>query len=76
LSPDDEKVFAYVKEYKNERILVLLNFTKDAVTYTLPKEAGDLSNVSDFIANYKGTLPDVKSGKVGLRPYEALVIVT
>jgi len=73
---DDEKVFAYVKAYKDERMLVLLNFTKDAVSYTLPKEAGDLSNVSDSIGNYRGPLPDLKSGKVELRPYEALVVVT
>jgi len=76
LSPGDEEVFAYVKEYKDERILVSLNFTKEAVSYTLPKEAGDLSSVSNFIDNYSGPLPDVKSGKVELRPYEALVVVT
>ncbi|TKA43122.1 hypothetical protein B0A54_06070 [Friedmanniomyces endolithicus] len=76
LSPDDEKVFAYVKEYEDERMLVLLNFTKEAVTYPLPKEAGDLRNVKDSICNYNGPLPDMKDEKVELRPYEALVIVT
>ncbi|KAK3111322.1 hypothetical protein LTR53_013545 [Teratosphaeriaceae sp. CCFEE 6253] len=74
LSPDDERVFSYIKEYQSERLLVVLNFTKEPVTYGLPEKAGDVRKITDFIGNRSSTLPDLDSQKIELRPYEGYVI--
>ncbi|KAK3110623.1 hypothetical protein LTR53_014895, partial [Teratosphaeriaceae sp. CCFEE 6253] len=74
LSPDDERVFSYIKEYQSECLLVVLNFTKEPVTYALPEEAGVIRKATDFIGNRSTTLPDLESRKIELRPYEGYVI--
>jgi len=76
LSPEDERIYAYTKDYEAERTIVLLNFTKDQLSYPLPPQVGSIGPVTAFIDNYPGELPDVTKQQVDLRPYEALVIVT
>jgi len=74
-SENDERVFAYTKEYKNERLVVVMNFTKEDVKYNLPEDAGSLDQVTDQIGN----IPDGKvtiNGRVfELRPYEAVSLI-
>ncbi|KAK5715618.1 hypothetical protein LTR15_010264 [Elasticomyces elasticus] len=75
LSPASEEVFAYTKSYKTERLLVLLNFTKESVSYTLPEQAGEVDDMKDLIGNYTSGPPEhIEDRVVKLRPYEALVI--
>lgn len=76
LSPDDEKVYSYTKDYKTERTIVLLNFSKTAVSYDVPAEAGSLETPSSFIGNYSSPNPTFKDRRVNLRPYEAMAFVT
>jgi hypothetical protein len=66
-------VYAYTKEYKTERAVVILNFTRDNVTYEVPDEMGSLDKPLSQIGNYG----DVKATgrKINLRPYEGIVIV-
>ncbi|ORY23124.1 alpha-glucosidase [Naematelia encephala] len=75
LSPDDEKIYAYTKDYKEERSLVLLNFSKKSEAYAVPAEVGLPEKITDFIGNFPGDTPDVQGGTMRLRPYEAIVLV-
>lgn len=74
-SETDESVFVYTKEYKRERMVVVMNWTKEEVVYELPEDAGALDKVTDQICN----IPEGKSAIEGrtfkLRPYEAVVLV-
>ena len=70
--PDDQAIFAYIREGSNEQLVVLNNFYPEAVDYDL----SDLFNTdytqSDvLISNYSDQIGDVKGGK--LRPYESVV---
>ena len=65
LLADDNNIFAYKRVLNDSMILVICNFTKDPVEYTLPPEI-EKSEKNILIANYKDNLSDNK-----LRPYEA-----
>ena len=75
LSPDDNRVYSYLKEYDTERMIVLLNFTKEDVSYSIEPRIGAETELKAYIDNYPGDMPDFSDGRVQLRPYEALVIV-
>lgn len=65
LDPDDEKVFAYKRNLRNESILVIANFTDQEVSRTYqPYNDFDCKLVLD---NYDD------DQKLILRPYEAKV---
>lgn len=65
LFPEDEKVFAYVREYEGNRLLVVCNFTAENADFQIPTMFRDGETV---ISNY----PDSKNY---LRPYEAKMIL-
>lgn len=66
LLPEDEKVYAYIRKLDGKELLVVCNFSEDAVTAEVPERfrAGELliSNESDV---------KWEDGAVSLRPYEA-----
>lgn len=65
LDPNNPSVYAYTREWKGRKILVLLNFTaKNANVYT----GIDVSKAKVLLGNYSSVLSGVQ-----LRPYEALV---
>lgn len=65
-------MFAYTKEYEGERMLVLLNFSKETVEYDIPEDWS--SSFGDHLGNYEGEVT-LSKGKVSLRPYEAVAVV-
>lgn len=73
LSPDDESVFAYTKDYQSERVIVALNFTDSTVDYDGLPDAGDMD---DSVGNYGDEVPSITEGMVSLRPWEAVVYST
>lgn len=80
LLPEDENIFAYVREYEGRKLLVVANFTDKEVECPLLKEWGvpaadvganksqEDSSVELLIHNYND-LPSLKK----LRPYEAMM---
>lgn len=60
---DDDSVFAYTREYGNEKLTVYCNFTNQRLEYDLPD--GDL-----LIGNYHAL---ESKGRLVLRPYETAV---
>jgi len=69
LDKANEKVYAYTRGEGTEKVLVILNFSKDKVTWDLPaglavEEKPLLNNYPTFSAN----------GPIALEPYQAIVV--
>ncbi|MES2436740.1 MAG: alpha-amylase family glycosyl hydrolase [Patescibacteria group bacterium] len=71
LSTVSKKVYAYIREYKDEKILTILNFSKDSVT-----ESFDFSKAEIICSTYMDTKKKQKLDGEGLtlRPYEGYII--
>ncbi|WP_297630028.1 alpha,alpha-phosphotrehalase [uncultured Clostridium sp.] len=70
---EDKNIFAYIRKYKDERLLVINNFYGNESEFELPKDKLELLeyNSNILISNYKDSATEFKSIK--LRPYESLV---
>ncbi|WP_244834196.1 alpha,alpha-phosphotrehalase [Clostridium sp. BJN0001] len=66
---DDTKVMAYVREYKNEKLIVLNNYYGENTEVKLDKDL-ESKESSILITNYKDS-QNLKE-KVKLRPYESI----
>ncbi|WAA09982.1 glycoside hydrolase family 13 protein [Fervidibacillus albus] len=70
LDEDNENIFAYMRTYRNEKLLILCNFTGQTVSYFLPDQS--IFHIQErFIGNYKEVM--IQKDRITLRPYEALV---
>ncbi|KXZ40689.1 trehalose-6-phosphate hydrolase [Alkalithermobacter thermoalcaliphilus JW-YL-7 = DSM 7308] len=69
---DHEDIFAYIREYNNEKLLVINNFYGKETKFNLPLDL-DFSDykVSILISNYKDSKLDFT--KMTLRPFESIV---
>lgn len=68
LDKDNPKIYAYTREWQGNKILVLLNFSKEN---TKPDIDINISNAKLLICNYKKV--HIHSSSILLRPYEAAV---
>jgi oligo-1,6-glucosidase len=71
--PDHEQIYAYVRRYEGQTLLVMLNFSSEKPVFKLPT---DISYVDKklFIHNYEVS-DDESIEKIELKPYEARVYV-
>ena len=65
LEPENENVFAYLRQTEKANLLVVCNFTGKEQPFTVPE---DLKEAQVLIANYEG------STDTALRPYEAYML--
>lgn len=65
LDKDNPKVYAYTREMNNNKLLIVLNFSKEPATVNT---GIDISKAKLLITNYK----EPSTGKL-LRPYEAVI---
>lgn len=65
LLPEDESIFAYVREYQGQKLLVAANFTDQEVSFEISEQ---WKEAKTLIHNYK----EEASGRK-LRPYEAFI---
>lgn len=70
IEPDNESIYAYIREYQGEKILTVCNFTDQRRSFDLPK-AFDKENVKCLMTNYTGR--NYKK-PIHLEPYEAFVL--
>lgn len=72
LYEEDDQIFAYMRSYEGERLLVINNFYKEETIFELPKKI-DLegSKMKILTSNYKDSSEDIKN--LILRPYESIV---
>lgn len=64
---EDKRVFAYERNYKGQKLIVICNFYPTIYEIELPY---DLSNYKCILNNYKNK---AKAKKIALKPYETLV---
>lgn len=67
---EHESIFAYTRSYKNEKLLVILNFYADEVEFKLDK-ALEYKEAQLLISNYN--VNDSQFDDIILRPYESRV---
>lgn len=65
LLPEDEKIFAYTRDTETEHLLVVCNFTEEALPFAMPE---DFRDAAVLLSNYDG-IPGST-----LRPYEAVIL--
>ena len=66
LLPEDEHIFAYLREKEASRLLVVCNFTPEAQRFDIPE---GFENARKLISNYQ------EEASL-LRPYEAYMLLT
>lgn len=71
LDPDNEEIFAYIRSYQGEKLLVVTNWTDKEARFEMPVE-GQFTPKKLLIANYTDTKAFPKDELV-LRPWEAVV---
>ncbi|QTM07569.1 alpha,alpha-phosphotrehalase [Brachyspira hyodysenteriae] len=68
---DDKNVFAFIREYNNEKLLVINNFYGNKCTIDLSNIDFDIKKSKCILSNYDdGTLNNI----VNLKPYESIVL--
>ncbi|PEJ60101.1 glucohydrolase [Bacillus sp. AFS002410] len=68
LAEKDEKIFAYLRQDQDEKLLIVANFTKDESTFSY---IARYDEVSILLSNYKDSSLTIE--KLSLRPYEAVI---
>ncbi|MFQ9956008.1 MAG: alpha-amylase family glycosyl hydrolase, partial [Turicibacter sp.] len=66
LLPDDEQIFAYIREDENYKLLLVANFSEEEVTRAIEGEVNQV-----ILSNYDTT--DYKLSSLKLRPYETVI---
>ena len=69
--PRHESIYAFTRTLGEDRLLVILNFTKAAPVFTLPAKV-KCADMELLIGNYPPN-PQANLRRITLRPYEALV---
>ncbi|PRX28008.1 trehalose-6-phosphate hydrolase [Orenia metallireducens] len=70
---DSEDIFAYLRSYNNEKLLVINNFYGKETEFELPAELLDFNDYDSriLISNYEDSVEDIQN--IRLRPYESIV---
>lgn len=68
LAEKDEKVFAYIRQYNDEKLLIVANFTNEESTFSYND---GYDEISILLSNYKDS--SLTGVNINLRPYEAIV---
>ncbi len=72
--PGDNKVVAFERSYSGDRVLIVLNFEKEVVTYNLPASVPKLFDSASPEWNGPGTgITGISTGRVSLFPESAVV---
>lgn len=75
LGEENERIYAYLRTYGEERLLVVLNFFGEPACFELPEEVAgsSLADAELLIANYEMPKVEADLRQLELRPYEARV---
>ncbi|CAE7108312.1 unnamed protein product [Rhizoctonia solani] len=71
LAPEDEKIFMYTREHDGEKALVVMNFSRDEETITLPHSSGTAAKF--IVGNIAHETEPKLEDKVVLKAYEGQV---
>lgn len=71
INKDDSNVYSYIRELNDEILYVICNFSEEKINFQLEENVN--AEVADLLlSNYQDS-PLLFSGKLELRPYEALI---
>ena len=70
LVPEDENIYVYTRTLESQKLLVVLNFTKEEQTFEVPAELQGKKN-EILISNYE--VSEGYGSSISLRPFEAIV---
>lgn len=65
-----QEIFAYLRSFEHETVIVVCNFKKESVKWSLPRELG-LRDGEVLVGNYEGPKVRVVDGEIDMRPFEA-----
>ncbi|MEJ8553791.1 alpha,alpha-phosphotrehalase [Tepidibacter sp. Z1-5] len=69
---DNKSIFAYIREYEGNKLLVVNNFYPEETVFELPKDIEiDEFKTKILISNYNDSLNEIQ--KINLRAYESIV---
>ncbi|WFD09384.1 alpha,alpha-phosphotrehalase [Tepidibacter hydrothermalis] len=69
---DDKSIFAYIREYEGNKLLVVNNFYPEEAVFELPEDIQiDKSKAKILISNYTDSSNEIQ--KIDLRAYESIV---
>ncbi len=71
ISEEDPDIFAYIRSYNEEKLLVINNFYGKEASFILPEELKLQGQSSILLSNYNDTLNNIN--EMVLRPYESVV---
>ncbi|MYL29488.1 MULTISPECIES: alpha,alpha-phosphotrehalase [Halobacillus] len=71
LTPDHPQVFAYLREWNGEKLLVVNNFYGEDTTFPVPSSVDTQENTEVLVSNYDDS-PSFRT-EISLRPYESVV---
>ncbi len=71
IDSNNEQVYAYLRSWNQDRFLVMLNFSTETLTYSLPKEIN--YNANKLIISNDRVRDDKTYKEFMLRPYQAVV---
>ena len=70
---ENKSVYAYKRVGENEELVVISNFYEPEVEFELEKNGiKGLENAQILLSNYE-TNPEIKDGKIILKPYESII---
>ena len=68
LFPEDENVYAYTRQLGDKKMLILLNFSTEETSLTIPENLQDLKLVKNNLADI-----EMEDSKLTLKAYQALI---
>jgi len=72
LDPDSDKNFSYLRETDDEKLLVICNFTREQIPFTVPES---MQNSKILYCNYESKPPAVHK-TLTLRAWESIILYT
>ena len=70
---ENKSIYAYKRVGENEELVVISNFYEPEVEFELEGNgATGLENAKILLSNYE-TEPEIKDGKIILKPYESII---
>ncbi|MEZ5057021.1 MAG: alpha-amylase family glycosyl hydrolase [Saprospiraceae bacterium] len=69
LLPDDENIYAFIRSNEEEKLLVVLNFSKEEKNIGLPEDI----NVGETMLNNYDEM-QINGSELGLMPYQAVIL--
>ncbi|MBA2175091.1 alpha,alpha-phosphotrehalase [Halobacillus locisalis] len=71
LTPENERVFAYLREADGQQLFVVNNFYGEETEFAIPEQVNGDGQAEVLISNYEDS--QWEAGRVRLRPYESVV---